>query len=106
MKLSFLLLASVFILGISPAGSQDLDLAAHNETAFVPGQILVQIPGAQKSESLLYDLRILDGVSTGLEFESVISRPMDIYLLTFDQDVVDPFEMLKAVKAHPVVTIA
>jgi len=106
MKFSLLLSACLLFFGTSPIRSQDLNLAAHNETAFVPGQILVQIPTGQKPERLLYDLRILEGVATNLGFETVISKPMDIYLLSFDQDVIDPFEMLKAVKAHPVVTIA
>ncbi len=71
-----------------------------------PGQLLVQIPDERKALSLTTDLRTLNGVNTRLEVADLISPPMNIYLLTFDETAVDADELLRAVKHHPGVSIA
>lgn len=106
MKLKHLLFLTLLAFVPALGQTQNLDLAAHGETAFVPGEIMVQIPNLRSADHMLEDLSMLGGTPTKLEVDRLVSKPMKIYLLTFDQDAVSPFEMLKAVDAHPAVSIA
>jgi len=106
MKISTYLFALMLIVSISPLQAQQIDYAAHGETPFEPGQLLVQIFDTRSAERIFADLSEINGTTTELAFGEVVSERLDIYLLTFNQDQVDPFEMLKAVKEHSAIHIA
>src|SRR6056297_2682183 len=106
MKISTIFFTLMLAVSMLPVKAQEPDYAAHGETPFEHGQLLVQIPDTRKAERMFSDLAELNGVTTGLKSSHVVSEPMKIYLLTFNQDQIDPFEMLKEVNAHPAVQIA
>lgn len=106
MKISTILLSLTLLMSTLLVQAQEPDYAAHGETPFEYGQLLVQIPDTRKAERMFSDLAELNGLTTGLKVDHLVSGPMKIYLLTFDQGQIDPFEMLKEVNAHPAVQIA
>jgi len=106
MKISTYLFALMLIVSISPLQAQQIDYAAHGETPFEPGQLLVQIFDTRSAERIFADLSEINGTTTELAFGEVVSERLDIYLLTFNQDQVDPFDMLKAVREHSAIHIA
>lgn len=104
MKISTFLLSLILSIGLLPISAQDSN--ERSEAAFEPGQLLVQVPDIRNAQRITTQLSRIDGVNTKLTVADVVSEPMKIYLLTFDQDVVDPHAMLKAVSEHPAVNIA
>lgn len=101
MKICTYLFAIMLFVGITPLQAQHIDYAAHGETPFEPGEILVKITDTRNAERIFSELAELNGNQTGLAFGGVISERLDIYLLTFNQNWVSPFDMLKAVKESP-----
>ena len=103
MKISTLFLSLLLLPAWLLAQSGNIDYAAHGETPFEPGEILVRITDTQKAERIFSDLAEINGTTTGLKFGRVVSERLSIYLLEFNQDEVSPFDMLRLVKEHPVI---
>lgn len=104
MKFSTILLSLLFLTSLESVQAQQS--AANEYPAFEHGQLLVQILDVRKAETLLSDLSQLNGQNTKLDVDYLVSEPMKIYLLTYDQDQIDPHEMLRAVNNHPAINIA
>lgn len=106
MKISTILLSLLLCIGLLPVSAQNSSSNERTEAAFEPGQLLVQMPDIREAQRMATQLNQLDGINTGLAVASIVSEPMKIYLLTFDQDAIDAYAMLKAVREHPGVNIA
>lgn len=106
MKITTLFAIALMALSFAPVNAQQIDYAAHGETPFEDGELLVKISDVRKAERLFTDLAEINGVTTKLAMGRVVSGSMDIYLLTFDQDAINPFTMLERVKAHSAIDVA
>jgi hypothetical protein len=71
-----------------------------------PGEVLVMLqPGAQV-ESVINDLRILNGEPSGVALKRTVSAPWRTYLLRFDEARIAQPEMLRAVRRQKDVLLA
>lgn len=67
---------------------------------------MVQIPDASMASGLIRELSSINGIQTDVKVAKTLSKPMAIYLLTFNPEVVDEHTMLNAAKRHPAVALA
>ncbi|TVR39118.1 MAG: hypothetical protein EA392_07175, partial [Cryomorphaceae bacterium] len=72
-------------------------------SSFVPGELLVQVRTDSDLRSVVTDLQRVDGIASGVAMGELISPPVRIWTLRFDQLAMDPYRMLDAVKRHPAV---
>ncbi len=72
----------------------------------IPGDILVMLTPAGRADAIAADLRVLEGVETGLHVDHEASAPMRIWLLKFTPGTVSQDRMLRAVQQHPMVIMA
>jgi len=79
---------------------------AQNNQPYEPGEILVQIPDIKRADRLFTDLKVVNGVETELRADYLVSAPMNIWLLRFNEDNIDAYTLLSKVSNHPAVSIA
>ncbi len=89
----------VIILGAAIAGS-----AQH--TGFVPGDVLVMVREGYAPERIASDLRVQNGVATGLQVVQEVSAPMRAWLFHFDPGAATNEVMLRAFRDHEGVQLA
>jgi len=70
------------------------------------GEILVQIPDIKRADRLFTDLKVVNGVETELRADYLVSAPMNIWLLRFNEDNINAHTLLAKVSNHPAVSIA
>lgn len=84
-----------------------LVVSCYAQTAeHVPGQALVSLRAELKGANLERSLAMHNGMTTGLETIEQVSPYMNIWLMSFDEESIDEAQMLKALRAHPMVEIA
>jgi len=98
MRFTSILLTFLLAIGISAF--------AQENQPYVPGEILVQIHDIKKADRLFTDLKVVNGVETELRAGYLVSKPMDIWLLKFNQDNIDAYTLLERVSKHSSVSIA
>jgi len=76
---------------------------AQREPAFIPGNLIVQVPDGQINEVIAKN-RMLDGTPTELKLNRLLSAPMAAYLLEFDENV-HHRKLLSQIWDHPSVTL-
>ncbi len=74
---------------------------SHAQPKRVPNQILVQCIAGANPEFALSKYTTLNGENTGLIVAKLLSRPMNIYLLEFDESSVNAGTLIKALKDEP-----
>ena len=74
--------------------------------AYVPGEVLIQIDNSAYLNEVVADLQIINGVNSNLVIEKEVSRPVDIWLLSFDESAVSHDEILEALYGNKHVLIA
>lgn len=72
----------------------------------IPGDILVMLSQDGDANTIAEDLRVMDGVLTGIRVEKEVSAPMRIWLLKFDHSAISQQRMLEAIKRHDYVMMA
>lgn len=77
-----------------------------SKEAVIPGDLLVMLMPGARAATIAQDLRLADGVPTGLRVEREVSAPMRIWLLHFDPGTVEQERMLALVRRHPAVMLA
>lgn len=80
--------------------------AKARSTDYIPGELLVMLTPSGSPKKVAEDLRTRNGVNTGLKVVQEISHPMRIWLLRFDPERATQEDMLRAVRAHPLVQLA
>jgi serine protease len=70
------------------------------------GEILVQIPDIKRADRLFTDLKVVNGMETELRADYLVSAPMNIWLLRFNEDNINAHTLLAKVSNHPAVSIA
>lgn len=95
-KLLLFTFLSLFIVNITCA----------QETNIVPGNLLVMLNSSATPEQLSQELQSLNGVSTGLKAERLLTRSMNIYLFSFDATSVNQDKVLHAVRQSKLVNLA
>ena len=68
------------------------------ETNIVPGNLLVMVNSDVAAMQLTKELSTINGVNTNLKVERTLSESMHIYLMSFDETVVNSTLFLNAVK--------
>ena len=76
------------------------------ESAYVPGDIMVMLRAGETPERVVQDLRSMQGYATGLHVAQELSAPLRTWLLRFDTALVAQPAMLRHVQAHPAVQLA
>lgn len=74
--------------------------------AYVPGEVLVQIDNSSNLNEVIADLKLVNGLPTELNIVKEVSRPVDIWLLSFDESVISHDEMLEALYTNKHILIA
>lgn len=89
----------LLIISITPfIQAQELD--------HVLGDIIVQLPKHTTPDQVVKDLQVYNGVSTSLKIDKQISEPFNIWLLHFDQNVINENYFLHEISVHPGIEIA
>ncbi|MBL0330173.1 MAG: S8 family peptidase [Bacteroidetes bacterium] len=81
-------------------------LTKAQETNIVPGNVLVMLRSEAGAAELTRELATINGVATHLKVVRTLSASMHIYLMTFDETVINPDLFLRAVKQNHLVKIA
>lgn len=82
------------------------NITVAQETNIVPGNLLVMVNSDAAATQLTKELSAINGISTNLKVERTLSESMHIYLMTFDETVVNSNLFLKAVQKNHLVKIA
>lgn len=106
MKHFYRLILLVFTVASGSLFAQGDATSSDGNPGFVPGQIMVQIPDANMATGLVRELSSINGIQTDVKVAKTLSKPMSIYLLTFNPDAIDEHTMLDAAKRHPAVSLA
>ena len=93
MKRSFPFLVLAVALFFGPA-------AQAQGPAYVPGDVLVMLREGSSPQELVEDLRMVNGVLTGLEVKRQLSAPLRSWSLHFNADALHQADMLRAVSGH------
>ncbi len=75
----------------------------NGETAFVEGELLVQLSDNSRINDLLADFRNVSGVETGIGVVKHLSVRMAVWHLAFDASTVNAYDLKRAVSNHPAV---
>jgi len=66
-----------------------------------PGEIIAQFKTGASPQSILNSHSEIDGIRTDVEIKKLLSKPMNIYLLSFDHQAADERALLLALKTDP-----
>lgn len=97
-----IILFGLMLVGINTSFSQE------NTTpgSYIPGEILVQIDDAIWLTEIVDHLQIVNSKFTGLRVSKVVSAPVNIWLLAFDENAISHDELLTAAYTNKHVLIA
>jgi hypothetical protein len=101
MALSLRTFSLAFLLSLFSVASAQI-----SQPGDIPGDILVMLTPNGRPEAIATDLRMVEGVESGMYVDHEVSAPMRIWLLRFDADAVPQDRMLRAVQQHPMVIMA
>ncbi len=71
-----------------------------------PGDLIVLLKAGVQPEQVCEELSSINGIPTNLKIVEPLSKSMNIYLLHFNERMIDQNKMLAIVKQHPSVSIA
>ena len=74
--------------------------------SIIPGDIMVMLAPGASAQKVVSDIGVVNGRSTGLRVEGIISEPMRAWLLHFDALDIDQNVMLRELRRHPLVQMA
>jgi hypothetical protein len=97
-----LVLFSFFLAAIQSLFSQEIN----SPESYVPGEVLVQIDDPMWLPQIIGELQIVNSAFTGLRVSKEISRPVNIWLFAFDENVITHEAMLTALSANKHILIA
>lgn len=95
-KRSFLALAVLLI----------CTLAKATEPPYIHGEILVQTMPGESITEVLRSLEYVNGKATGVHIKKKVSDPMHVWLIGFDENLVNEVTFLNAARTNPLVSIA
>lgn len=76
------------------------------ESNIVPGNLLIMLNSNEDAKKLSEQLHFLNGTTTDLKVERLLSPSMQIYLFDFNAAIISQERMLSAVRNNPLVKIA
>jgi len=74
--------------------------------AYVPGDVLVKVDDPTALAEVVYNLQIINGANTNLTVAREVSRPVNIWLLTFDVSAISHDDMINALYSNHHILIA
>jgi peroxiredoxin len=77
-----------------------------SESAYFPGEVLIQIDDAQNITDVINSLQFINNKITGLRVSKEVSKPVNIWLLSFDENVIGHDEMIAALYTNKHVLVA
>ncbi len=81
-------------------------MAQSGQPAYLPGDVLVMLQHGADAATIANDLRVVDGLPTGLRVIEEVSAPMRTWLLHYDQPALPQLVMLRAVQRHSATQLA
>ncbi|MBT8195450.1 MAG: S8 family serine peptidase, partial [Bacteroidia bacterium] len=66
----------------------------------VPGQLLIQVNSKADLQQIVNDLAVVDGMNTQLRINGIVSAPMKVWLISFNETIIDDNLMLEIVNSH------
>lgn len=100
MKRIFTLLLSCLILPTSFAQE------THESGSYVPGEILIKIDHSDNIVDVVNSVQIVGGQFSGLRVSQEVSKPANIWLLSFDENVITHDQMIASLYVNKHVMIA
>ena len=80
--------------------------AQQREANYVKGDLLVQTIPSANIEQIVNDLKIVNGIETGIRLEKEVSKPMRIWLLKFNHTNLTHNQMIAHAYLHDEISIA
>lgn len=96
----FLALASILLASVTFVFGQRV------APEHVPGELLIQLSDNKAIGKLELELQEVDGKETGFNVEKLVSEPMHVWLVSFDDSKIDEESMKLACWKHEMVTVA
>lgn len=78
----------------------------HLPGSYIPGDILVKVDDPNALVEVVYNLQTVNGASTNLAITKEVSRPTNIWLLTFDFEAISHEDMLAALYSNKHILVA
>lgn len=97
-----IVLFSLLLSGIQSLYGQEIN----SPESYVPGEVLVQIDDPMWLPEIISELQIVNSAFTGLRVSKEISRPVNIWLFAFDENVITHEAILTALSANKHILIA
>lgn len=83
-----------------------LEKLSAQETAHIPGDIIVMLKQGSDVNSLITDFKLFNNQPSGLVISQQLSRRMNTWLLHFNNNMADESKMLSAMRANTAVALA
>lgn len=74
--------------------------------AYIPGDILVKVDDPTALSEVVYNLQTINGINTELAITKEVSRPVNIWLLSFDFSAISHDDMIAALYSNSHILIA
>ncbi|MBK9191478.1 MAG: T9SS type A sorting domain-containing protein [Crocinitomicaceae bacterium] len=97
-----LLTIGLGLMFFSFANAQDIKA----ETSYFPGEVLIQLDDSKNIMDVINSLQFINDKISGLRASKEISKPVNIWLLSFDENVISHDEMIAALYTNEHVLVA
>ncbi|MBL7897019.1 MAG: S8 family serine peptidase, partial [Crocinitomicaceae bacterium] len=97
-----LLIIGIVLMFFSFANAQDIKA----ETAYFPGEVLIQLDESKNITDVINSFQFINNKISGLRVSKEISKPVNIWLLTFDENEISHDEMIAALYTNEHVMVA